>query len=192
MFSSLPSCIQANRMSLLLIHGRVCCVRLQQYVIPVMLAASCNNLCSSPSIMCEAAFTSCSTRLCIACWVLSMSQSCITQLQLAQTKLVTCFASKQSHRHWLGVGPLLLLVIADYNSSLEVKLYYNIGFSNGRGLAMHCHMVLTCFCKYIIRIVGVNNQQLWSFEILFYRALVVPNKYGFLACFFFNKITSLY
>jgi hypothetical protein len=110
-FSSLPSCIQACRISLLLIHDRVYPISLQWYVILVMLAASWNNWCSSPAMMCVAAFSSCSTRLCIACLVLSKLQSLPIQLQLAQAKLVTCLASKRSQRHWVVDGLLSLRVI---------------------------------------------------------------------------------
>jgi hypothetical protein len=61
--------------------------------------------------MCVAAFSSCSTRLYIACLVLSKLQSLPIQLRLAQAKLVTCLASKRSQRHWVVDGLLSLLVI---------------------------------------------------------------------------------
>jgi hypothetical protein len=77
----------------------------------VMLAASWNNWCSSPGMMCVAALSSCSTRLCIACLVLSKLQSFPIQLRLAQAKLVTCLASKRSQRHWGFEGLVSLLVI---------------------------------------------------------------------------------
>jgi hypothetical protein len=136
-----------------LIHGRVCPVTLQRYVIPVMLAASWNNLCSSLLMMCVAAFLSCSTRP----W---LPDGC----------LISCSPFPRSYglprlnllHAWHQIGPAATgwaMVCCYYCLSLFFILWLALGriaskryklIKRAWPIAMYGHTVPIPYCQYII------------------------------------------